>query len=193
MSGTARLQTYQRQMDRLRERRDRLAVRRLDFVLVVTTLVLVVVTAALLVDKSLSFALVDRSADVAINALTVLAAGSLAALALARYRESGRLAGLFQASAFLLIAWISLLNVAVTVLKFEPQVGLYLGGLPEQTQLPLYISSVSRLIAGALLVTGGAAALGMFRATPRTRRTLLIPTVAFTAVMVLLYLVRAEV
>src|SRR4051794_28896665 len=123
MSGTARLQTYQRQMDRLRERRDRLAVRRLDFVLVVTTLVLVVVTAALLVDKSLSFALVDRSADVAINALTVLAAGSLAALALARYRESGRLAGPFQASAVFLLAWVSLLNVAVPIIKFEPQAG----------------------------------------------------------------------
>jgi len=189
----ARWQTYHRQMDRLRERRDRLAVRRLDLVLVLTAGALLALTAAFLADKSLSFALLDRSADVAINALTVLAAGSLAALALARYREAGRLAGLFQASAFLLIAWISLLNVAVTVLKFEPQVGLYLGGLPEQTQLPLYVSSVSRLIAGALLVIGGAAALGMFRATPRTRRTLLIPTIAFTTVTVALYLVRAEV
>jgi predicted nucleotidyltransferase len=84
MSSTARLQTYQRQMDRLRDRRDRLAVRRLDLVLVVTTFVLLALTAALLADKSLSFALVDRSADVAINALTVLASGSLAALALAR-------------------------------------------------------------------------------------------------------------
>ncbi len=34
MSGLARWRTYHRQMDRLRERRDRLAVRRLDFVLV---------------------------------------------------------------------------------------------------------------------------------------------------------------
>jgi signal transduction histidine kinase len=192
MSSAARWQTYHHQMDRLRERRDRLAVRRLDLVLVLTAFGLLALTAAFLADKSLSFALLDRSADVAVNALTVLAAGSLAALALARYREAGRLAGLFQASAFLLIAWVSLLNVTVTVAKFEPQVGLYLGGLPEQTQLPLYISAISRLVAGALLVAGGATALGVFRATPRTRRTLLVPTVVFTTVMVVLYLIRQE-
>src|SRR4051794_18031871 len=191
MSGTARLQTYQRQMDRLRERRDRLAVRRLDFVLVVTTLVLVVVTAALLVDKSLSFALVDRSADVAINALTVLAAGSLAALALARYRESGRLAGLFQASAFLLIAWISLLNVSAVVLKVEDDFGLSLGIAPGQ--LPLFVSSITRLVAGALLVIGGAAAVGMLHNQPRTRRVLLVPTVVVTVGVAVLYLIRDQV
>ena len=36
MSSVARWQTYHRQMDRLRERRDGFAVRRLDLVLVVT-------------------------------------------------------------------------------------------------------------------------------------------------------------
>src|SRR6187551_1118520 len=55
VSGAARWQTYHRQMDRLRDRRDRLAVRRLDLVLVVTALGLLAVTAAFLVDKSLSF------------------------------------------------------------------------------------------------------------------------------------------
>ena len=117
LGSAARWQTYHRQMDRLRERRDRLAVRRLDLALAITALLLLGATVAFLADKSLSFALLDRSADVAINALTVLAAGSLAALALARYREAGRLAGLYQASAFLLIAWVSLLNVAVVVLQ----------------------------------------------------------------------------
>ena len=140
LGSAARWQTYHRQMDRLRERRDRLAIRRLDMALAITALLLFGATVAFLVDPSLSFALLDRSADVAINSLTVLAAGSLAALALARYRESGRLAGLFQSSAFLLIAWVSLLNVAVVVLKVEGDVGLSLGGLPEQ--LPLYISSI---------------------------------------------------
>src|SRR4051812_5824712 len=112
MNSLARWPTYHRQMERLRDRRDRLAVRRLDIVLVVTAVALIAATAAFLTDKSLSFALLDRSADVAINSLMVLASGSLAALALARYREAGRLAGLFQASAFLVIAWVSLLNVA---------------------------------------------------------------------------------
>jgi signal transduction histidine kinase len=190
LSGAARWQTYHRQMDRLRERRDRLAVRRLDLVLIVTALALLAATALFLADKSLSFALLDRSADVAINALTMLAAGSLAALALARYREAGRLAGLYQASAFLLIAWISLLNLAVVVLKVEGEVGLSLGA-PDQ--LPLYISSVSRLGAGALLVVGGAAAVNAFRNQPRTRRVLLVPSVVVTVVLIVLYLVREQI
>ena len=155
-------------MERLRGRRDRLELRRLDLVLAFGGLALLIATAAFLTDRSLSFVLLDRSADVAINSLTVLAAASLAALALARYRESGRLAGLYQASAFLLIAWVSLINVAVVVLKVEGRFGLSLGGLPEQ--LPLYVSSISRLVAGALLVVGGAAAVNLPRRAPRTRR-----------------------
>ncbi len=191
LSSAARWQTYHRQVDRLRDRRDKLAVRRLDLVLAVTGLGLLAITAAFLLDKSLSFALLDRSADVAINALTVLAAGSLAALALARYREAGRLAGLFQASAFLLIAWVSLLNVAVVVLKVEGEFGLSLGGLPEQ--LPLYVSSITRLGAGALLVVGGATAVNMFQSQPRTRRTLLVPSTVVTVVLVVLYLIREQI
>jgi signal transduction histidine kinase len=192
VSGAARWQTYHRQMDRLRDRRDRLAVRRLDLVLVVTALGLLVVTAAFLVDKSLSFVVVDRSADVSINALTALAAGSLSALALARYREAGRLAGLYQASAFLLIAWISLINVAVVVLKTgaEGEYGLLLSK-PEQ--LPLYVSSITRLVAGALLMIGGAAALSIYQSQPRTRRALLVPSAVVTVVLVVLYLVRDQV
>jgi signal transduction histidine kinase len=191
MSSTARLQTYQRQMDRLRDRRDRLAVRRLDLVLVVTTFVLLALTAALLADKSLSFALVDRSADVAINALTVLASGSLAALALARYREAGRLAGLYQASAFLLIAWIALLNVIVVVLQVDDDFGLSLGIDPGQ--LPLYVSSITRLVGGALLVVGGAAAVNMVHGQPRTRRVLLVPMIVVTAVIAILYVIHDQV
>lgn len=178
-------------MDRLRERRDRLAVRRLDLVMLATALVLTAATLAFLWDPSLSFALLDRSADVAINSLTVLAAGSLAALALARYRESGRLSGLFQSSAFLLMAWISGANVAVVVFKAEGNFGLLLGGLPEQ--LPLYVWSVSRLAAAAILLVGGAAAINLVRHAPRVRRALLYPIIAISLVTVLLYLIRQQV
>ncbi len=175
-------------MERLRERRDRLAVRRLDIVLLVTALALTLATFAFLTDPSLSFALLDRSADVAINSLTVLAAGSLAALALARYRESGRLAGLFQSSAFLLIAWVALVNVVVVILKADVAFGLSLGGTPEQ--LPLYISSVSRLAAGAILVIGGAAAINLLHRAPRVRRTLLAPLVLISAASLVAYGLR---
>lgn len=190
VSGAAARRTYHRQMDRLRERRDRLAVRQLDLLLVLTALGLLVATVAFLRDPSLSFALLDRSADVAINSLTALAAGSLAALALARYRESGRLAGLFQSSAFLLIGSVALANVVVIVLKVEGRFGLSLGGQPEQ--LPIYVSTLSRLIGGAILVVGGAAAVNVLHRAPRVRRTLLLPVAALTVVTAVLYLVREE-
>ncbi|MEX2547714.1 MAG: sensor histidine kinase [Chloroflexota bacterium] len=177
-------------MERLRARRDLLAIRQLDLVLLVTAIGGILLTVAFLVDPSLSFALIDRSADVAINSLTVLAAGSLAALALARYRESGRLAGLFQSSAFLLLAWVALLNVSVVVLRKEGDFGLSLGALPEQ--LPLYILSLSRVGAGAILLLGGAAAIGLMTRTPRVRRTLLAPLVAVTVVTVVLYVIREQ-
>ncbi len=193
MSGVARWQTYHRQVERLRDlrdRRDRLAVRRLDLVLTVTAVGMLLLTGAFLLDPSLSFALIDRSADFAMNALTVLAAGSLAALALARYRESGRVAGLFQSSAFLLLAWVALLNVSVVVLRKEGDFGLLLAA-PEQ--LPLYILSISRLIAGAILLVGGAAAINLVNRAPRVRRTLLLPVTVVTGVTVVLYLIRERI
>ncbi|MEA2675927.1 MAG: hypothetical protein QOJ81_68 [Chloroflexota bacterium] len=177
-------------MDRLRERRDRLAFQQLDLVLLVTGLALTLLTFAFLNDPSLSFALLDRSTDVAVNSLTLLAAASLAALALARYRESGRLAGLFQSSAFLLLGWVAFVNVAVNVLKVETQFGLSLGGEPEQ--LPIYIATISRLAAGAILVVAGAAAVNMVRRTPRVRRTLLLPAVTLSVITAVLYLIRTQ-
>jgi signal transduction histidine kinase len=177
-------------MDRLRERRDRLAIQRLDIVLAATTAGLILLTLAFLSDPSLSFGLLDRSTEVAINSLTLLAAASLAALALARYRESGRLAGLFQSSAFLLLGWLALINVAIIVSKVELRFGLSLGGEPEQ--LPIYVTTIARLMAGTILVIGGAAALNVVRRAPRVRRTLLMPAVALTVVTAVLYLVRSQ-
>ena len=177
-------------MERLWERRDRVALRRHDLVLLATTAGLVLATAAFLLDPSLSFALVDRSFDVAINSLAMLAAGSLAALALARYRESGRVAGLFQSSAFLVMALLSGLNVAVALLKQDAQFGLELG-LPDQ--LPLYVWSISRVVAGGLLVVGGVAALSTRYPPPRVRRTLLLPVVAMTVVTLVLFTLHEQV
>ena len=190
LSDAARWETYHRQVDRLRERGDRLGVRRLDIALAITALLLLAITTAFLADKGLSFAILDRSADVAVNALTLLAAGSVAALALARYREAGRLAGLYQASAFTLVAWISLLNISIEVQKIEGQFGLSLGS-PEQ--LPPYIASITSLIATSLLVVGGGAAVSAVRGHPRTRRTLLIPSAVVTVVLLVVYLIRDQI
>jgi signal transduction histidine kinase len=177
-------------MDMLRERRDRLAIQQLDLVLLLTGGALTLLTFAFLTDRSLSFALLDRSTDVAVNSLTLLAAASLAALALARFRESGRLAGLFQSSAFLLLGWLAFVNIAVSVLKVEAQFGLSLGGEPEQ--LPIYISAITRLVGGSILVVAGAAAINIVRRAPRLRRALLLPATTLTLIAAVLYLVRFQ-
>src|SRR5688572_2440322 len=79
---------YHRQMERLSRERDRLAIRRLDLILLLEIVGLGLVTLALVANETFGFAFIDRSLDVAINSLAVLAAASLSALALARYRES---------------------------------------------------------------------------------------------------------
>jgi signal transduction histidine kinase len=180
---------YDPSMDRLREGRDRFALRRLDIALGVTAAALGLLTAIVYLDPALSFALIDRSLDIAINSFAVLAAGGLAALALARYRESGRVAGLFQSSAFLVMGWVTFVGVALVLLKWDGFVDLTLG-IAEQSQLPMYVWSISRIVAAALLVVGGITALSPMRRLPRTRRLLLMPIFGVTALAILLYPLR---
>jgi signal transduction histidine kinase len=180
---------YHRDMQRLREGRDRFAPRRLDIILVVTAIGMVFLTAAFMFDETVSFALVDRSLDVAINSLSILAAVSLAALALARYREFGRVAGLFQSSAFLVVAWVTGVNVALVVLKIDNRFDLSLGDV-ALTPMPLYVWNMSRIVAAGLLVAGGVAAFNSMRQPPPTRRTLLLPVVGVSLVAIVLWMLR---
>ncbi len=150
---------------------------------------MVLVTAILLFDPSFGFAFTDRSLDVTTNSLIVVAGLSLAALALARYRESGRVSGLFQSSAFLVMVWVTFVNVVVVVRGWDDPLDLTLGRV-EQSQLPFYVWGASRLVAAVLLVVGGVAATGHLRRVPRTRRTLLIPLLGLSALTVVLYPIR---
>jgi signal transduction histidine kinase len=174
-------------MERLSREADRLAVRRLDLILLLTAATLALLTLLIVLDPTFSFGFIDRSLDVALNSLAVLAAASLAALALARYRESGQVAGLFQSGAFLLMAWVTGVNVAVVALKVDGDLGLSLG-LPAQ--LPLYIWSISRVIAAALLLAGGLAAMRGLPAPSDVRRTLLLPIIAISALALILFPLR---
>ena len=173
-------------MELLREGRDLVAVRRLDIVVIGITIFLSIATAVIIVDPNFGFALADRSLDVTTNSLIVVAGLSLAALALARYRESGRVSGLFQSSAFLVMAWMTFVNVALVIRNEDARFFLTLGGPPEQSQLPFYVWSFSRIAAAILLVVGGLAALNVIRRAPRTRRTLLLPSLAVTLMGLLL-------
>jgi len=182
-----RWQTYHRAMESERRPRARAGFRTLDLVLAGTTVVLTVLTLVIALDPSLGFALVDRSLRLTINSLTLLASLSLAAMALARYRESGRVAGLFQSSALLVLAWVSGLNVVLILLKIDGRVGLTLGNQPAEMQLPLYVWSLAMIVSATLFALGGLTALSGSSSPPSVRRTLLLPLVVMSLLTAVLY------
>jgi len=181
-------QTYHPAVERARRDRGRLGLRRLDLIVIGLALVLAAITFAIAADKSFSFALLDRSLSITLNSLTALGSLALAALALARYRESGRIAGLFQSSAFLVLAWVSGLNTVLVLLKRDVTVGLTLGNQPAEMQLPLYVWSLSLLVSATLFAVGGLTALrGPGQVAPSVRRTLLVPVLAMSVLAVVLF------
>jgi predicted neutral ceramidase superfamily lipid hydrolase len=150
--------TYHRlAMQRLPVDLDRLRLRRLDLILVVVALGLGVSLFIIATDPQFAFALLDRSLYVAVVSLTALGAISLAGLALARYRESGRLAGLFQSAAFLVLAWASVVNLTLIVLRAEGRFGLTLG---QPEQLPMYVWTATHILAAVLFAAGRRAYAG---------------------------------
>ncbi|MBA2570299.1 MAG: sensor histidine kinase [Chloroflexi bacterium] len=175
-------------MERVLRERDRLRPGRLDLFLTITVVAMVGITVLLLADPTLNFVVVDRTLDVAVNSLITLASAGLAALAVARYRESGRLSSLFQGSALFLLTVVGGMNVLLVLLKLDGRVGLTLG-LPDQ--FPIYLVMVSRLLAAILFVFGAAAAVMRIQARPEgARRLLLGPPIVVGVVAVTLYPVR---
>jgi signal transduction histidine kinase len=175
-------------MQRLSWDPDRLRTRRLDLILVAVAAALGLVLFVIVTDPQFAFALIDRSLYVVVVSLTALGAISLSGLALGRYRESGRLAGLFQSSAFLVLAWIGIVNLTLIVLRAEGRFGLTLA---QPEQLPMYVWSVTQMVAAALFAIGGLAAMGTTpRRSPSVRRTLLLPVVGLSFLTLLLYPAR---
>jgi signal transduction histidine kinase len=188
VSSLAQLRrSYHPAMESERRARGRLGLRPLDLVLLLVGGVLAAATMLIALDPALSFALVDRSLRLTINSLTLLASLSLAALALGRYRESGRVAGLYQSSALLVLAWVSGLNVVLVVLKIDGRVGLTLGNQPAEMQLPLYVWSLALIISATLFAVGGLTALTGASQPPSVRRTLLLPLVIMSGLTAVLF------
>ncbi len=172
-------------MEGVRQQRTQLRLQRFDVVLMTTLGLMTGITLLLVLDPRLSFVIVDRSMDVAVTSLTTLTAAVLGALAMLRYRESGRLSTLLQASAFATLAITSGITVALLLLHLDARVGLSLG-MPEQ--LPLYVSQATRLTIASLFLTGGVAALRGDRARPRHARfVLVLPTVLIALGTLVIY------
>ncbi|HEY7600723.1 MAG TPA: histidine kinase, partial [Candidatus Limnocylindrales bacterium] len=167
---------------------DRLGLKRLDLLLFLIAAVLGAVTFVIVSDPQFTFALLDRSLYVALLSLAALGAASLSSLALARYRESGRLAGLFQSSAFLVMAWVGVVNLTLIVLRQETQSGLSLG---QPGQLPIYVWGITHVTAAALFAAGGVLTMSAERRRgPSVRRTLLLPVIAISLVAVAMFALR---
>jgi signal transduction histidine kinase len=161
---------------------------RLDVALLATSGTLLVAALLPHIDPALNLVIVDRTLDVALSSLTMVATAGLAVLAVLRYRETGRLASYLQASSFALWATFSAVIVVLIVLRLDGRLGLSLG-LPEQ--LPSWISGFARLsVAGLFMVSGVAALLAIHGAARRRVRSIFVPVALLALVSLGLYPLR---
>jgi len=151
-------------------------------------IVLFVVTIAFAAATPLRFAVFSSELDLVSHTVGTLVCAAVAALSLARFRQDGRVEGLLQASAFVVLAVANLANTLVVTLDVDGRLGL---GLGEPGQVPLYAWAVARLLTAALLAGGAlaptpAAAL----VVAHWRALLVLPTLALVAASVVLWLAR---
>jgi signal transduction histidine kinase len=161
---------------------------RLDVALLATSGILLVATLLPHVDPALNIVIVDRTLDVALSSLTMVATAGLAVLAVMRYRETGRLASYVQASSFGLWASFSAVIVVLIVLRLDGRLGLSLG-LPEQ--LPSWVSGLARMsVAGLFMISGVAALMSVYGAARRRVRSIFVPAAVLVLVSLVLYPIR---
>lgn len=158
---------------------------RLDVVLLATAGILLVATLLPQLDPDLNIIMKDRTLDVALSALTMVAVAGLAVLSMMRYRETGRLASYVQSSAYVLWAIFSAVTLLLIVFRLDGRVGMTLG---EPEQLPAWVAGAVRLsVAGLFMVSGIAAFLGIYGGTRRRVRKIFLPVVVITAATVVIY------
>lgn len=161
---------------------------RLDVSLLATAGVLLVATLLPQLDPDLNIVMKDRTLDVALSALTMVAVTGLAVLSLMRYRETGRVASYVQSSAFVLWAIFSAVTLLLIVFRVDGRVGMTLG---EPEQLPAWVAGVVRLsVAGLFMVSGIAAFLGIYGGTRRRVRKIFLPVAVITVATVVIYPLR---
>lgn len=147
-------------------RPDERTARRFDRAIALLAVVLGVVTAAVWLDPRVPTSLLDVPLEVAINVTATLVGGTVAVLAWFRWRETGRPSALFEASAF---TALTVTNALITGLGLADQ-GAVIGLDPgASSPLPMYLWSMTRLVAAVLLLFGAIAGLrgrGVAHAAP---------------------------
>jgi len=129
---------------------------RVELAMALVPVGLVLATVAILFVPGVEMAVVNQRLALVIDAVATLVAVAVAILGWVRYRESGEPASLVRASALLVLAALNALFVVATVAVLEPAFGL---SLFNPGQLPLWAGVSAKLIAAALFVLAGLAAL----------------------------------
>jgi signal transduction histidine kinase len=160
----------------------------LDVLMLATAGILLVATLIPQLDPDLNIVMKDRTLDVALSALTVVAVSGLAVLSFMRYRETGRLASFVQASAYALWATYTATTLLLMVIRVDGRLGLTLGA-PEQ--LPLWVAAAVRMgVAGLFMASGIAALMGIYGSARRRMRRIFLPVAVIGLATIVLYPVR---
>jgi signal transduction histidine kinase len=130
--------------------------RRLEIGIAVVPVLLVVLTLIIVLDPRVAPATVNQPLDLVLNASGMLVALAVAILGWIHFREGNDPSALLRASAFLVLAVLNALLIAVMVLGFDAAFGL---SLNAPGQLPVWTVILGRGTAAALLVVSGAAAM----------------------------------
>jgi signal transduction histidine kinase len=160
---------------------------RLDVALLATAGILLVAAILPQVDPDLNIVMRDRTLDVALSALTLVAVTGLAVLTMMRYRETGRLAVFLQSSAFVLWAIFTAVTLLLIIFRLDGRLGMSLG-LPEQ--LPAWVSGAVRISVAVLFMVSGIAALLSIYGTRQRVRRVFLPVAGIVVLTVAVYPVR---
>jgi signal transduction histidine kinase len=160
----------------------------LDALILATAGILLVATLLPQFDPDLNIVMKDRTLDVALSALTMVAVTGLAVLSFMRYRETGRLAAYLQSSAYALWAIFTTVLLLLIVFRVDGRLGMTLGA-PEQ--LPAWVSAAVRMsVAGLFMVSGIAAIMGIYGGTRRRVRRIFLPVAVIALATILIYPVQ---
>jgi signal transduction histidine kinase len=157
--------------------------RRAELAMALVPTGLALLTIAILVSSRTPQVIVNQRLALAIDMVATLVAVAVAVLGWIRYREAGEEAALWRGSALLVLGSMNAFTASATVFGVERGFGL---SLDEPGQLPLWMSVLTRVLAAALLVTAGLAAIGR-RPTPRLPSALVLwlPALVTTGIAVL--------
>jgi signal transduction histidine kinase len=126
--------------------------RRLQLVLGLLLIGLTVFTAIVFFTPLIGVSIISLPLDLMINTGAMLVAGAVSGLAWVRYRETAEPGSFFQASAFLTLAAVNAVVLALIATGVHTDYGFSLGA---PGALPVVTFVVARLVAALLLLVGG--------------------------------------